>query len=759
MPNILRRHVDDDIISHYDGELLATSQWMNQHEISQQFLIRTNVPSNKFWLGEALEQNRTPIGYADDRHISLIASARSGKGSGIIIPNLCLWPGSCVVIDPKGENATVTARRRGNGSKYAIGLKQKVCILDPFGEIDLPPELKTRFNPLDAIDPHGDLAVDDAGRIAAALIIRESKGDPFFDDAARNLLRGLILHVISDDSFKDCRNLITVRRLLTQGNWIAITKAIENGDDKPPSAFNLLWLHMRRNQAFNGIVAGVGEQMLSMAERTRSSILETARSNTVFLDGIPMQRILDASDFDLAELKTNPRGITIYLTLPQRYMETHNRWLRLMVSLAIGEMERIKGKPKSGYPTLFILDEFAGLKRMETVEHAVAQAAGFGVKFLFVVQNLAQLKREYDEGWENFVSNSGLKIYLQNEDLFTREYLSKQLGECEVTRKTSTNSQANTIGRSRSTGTSYSKSEGESYERGFLFGWNKSGLNEGSSTTTNTTETDSSGNTLTTGTNESIHKRPLLNTDEIGRLLSRIDDTNHPSYPGLLVSLIPGQHPILAQRINYFESVWFEGFFDPHPDHPPPPTLEERVEISRNRKELVLSGNRHNSKKKMRFKLAFITTAAILALTISLFASKILNRKEQHGDVQISWQQRDKEAVEQLISQVVGPGFNCENVKLTKLEELLCTVPELARHDEVMTRIYRSLSTHLDKSSFAKIKKENREWIKKRNNDCQSKGKDDAAIQCLTEYINNYRNILLNTHHRMIGPFLVEKQP
>ena len=73
------------------------------------------------------------------------------------------------------------------------------------------------------------------------------------------------------------------------------------------------------------------------------------------------------------------RGLTIYLTLPQRYMDTHFRWLRLMVTLTLGEMERIKGRPKTGHPTLFLLDEFPGLKRMEVIENAVAQAAGFGV--------------------------------------------------------------------------------------------------------------------------------------------------------------------------------------------------------------------------------------------------------------------------------------------------------------------------------------------------------------------------------------------
>ena len=133
---------------------------------------------------------------------------------------------------------------------------------------------------------------------------------------------------------------------------------------------------MRRNHAFDGVVAGVGEQMIAMADKQRSGVLEAARTNTEFLDSIPMQRLLETSDFDLGELKTNPQGLTIYLTLPQRFMETHYRWLRLMITLAVGEMERIKGRPATGHPTLFLLDEFAGLKRMEVIENAAAQAAG-----------------------------------------------------------------------------------------------------------------------------------------------------------------------------------------------------------------------------------------------------------------------------------------------------------------------------------------------------------------------------------------------
>ena len=199
-----------------------------------------------------------------------------------------------------------------------------------------------------------------------------------------------------------------------------------------------------------------------MAERTRSSVLETLRTNTSFLDSAPMQRLLETSDFDLAALKADPKGLTIYLTLPQRFMETHFRWLRLMVSLAVGEMERIKGRPTTGYPTLFLLDEFAGLKRMEVVENAVAQAAGFGVKFFFVLQNLPQLKDVYKDDWESFVSNSGLKVFFQIDDHFTRDYVSNLLGEREVRRESQSRSQSQSDSTSNTVGRSETQTDGTS---------------------------------------------------------------------------------------------------------------------------------------------------------------------------------------------------------------------------------------------------------------------------------------------------------
>lgn len=566
------------------GIPLGTARWLPPEIATQKFAYQGSLFAGRVWVGEAFDRPATPLGYSDDRHVCLVSGSRGGKGVGVIVPNLCFWPGSAIIVDPKGENATVTARRRGGGSPYTHAMGQQVRILDPFGEVALPEELKAHYNPLDAIDPNSDYAVDDAGRVAASLVVIQSRNDPYWEEAARNLIKGLILHVLTAPDFEDCRNLVTVRRLLSQGDWITAEVLNKAGEKDIPSNFELLWSRMRRSKVFNGVVAGVGEQMSSMADKQRSGVLESARTSTEFLDSAPMQRMLQHSDFNLGELKTNRQGLTIYLTLPARYMETHYRWLRLMITLAVGEMERIKGRPATGHPTLFLLDEFAGLKRMEVIEHAAAQAAGFGVKFLFVVQNLPQIEDLYEKSWETFLGNSGLKLFFQIDDDFTRSYLARQLGDLETTRQSRSGSQSQSRSDSTTTGENASYTEGRSTSRRPILHFRTSKQSSSGHTTGwSFSRSESRSDSSTDGWSDSVHKRPLLNPDEIGRLLARNDDRDRPGYPGIVLALIPGEYPLLARRVNYFESSRFAGYFDPHPNHPPPPTLDELRALARPR--------------------------------------------------------------------------------------------------------------------------------------------------------------------------------
>ena len=183
-----------------------------------------------------------------------------------------------------------------------------------------------------------------------------------------------------------------------------------------------------------------------------------------------MQDCLAESDFDIGELKTEAAGMSLFLCLPSRYMNTHYRWLRMMLNLIVGEMEAIPGRPATGYPVLMLLDEFAALRRMESIEHGVAQMAGFGVKMFFVVQALTQLKAAYKDNWETFLANCGLKLFFNIDENFTREYVCKLIGETEVMREVrsegASSSQSDSLSESQSEGQSESSSLSRSENRG-----------------------------------------------------------------------------------------------------------------------------------------------------------------------------------------------------------------------------------------------------------------------------------------------------
>jgi hypothetical protein len=298
----------------------------------------------------------------------------------------------------------------------------------------------------------------------------------------------------------------------------------------------------------------------------------------------------------------------------------------MMVALTTTEMEITRGQPAAGYPVLMVLDEFAGLKRMAAIENAVAQIAGFGVKLFFVLQSLEQLKATYKDSWETFLANAGVKVFFSIEDHFTREYVSKLVGETELIREVHSTNESRSENESQTGGTSSSYTEGVNRSHSFTesFGTNESmgwshgsssgssssfgqhgsssfssgsnssfsrsrgtshgtsyGTTEGTSSSTTEGKSDSRttgmSRTAGTGRSETLHRRPLIQPDEVGRIFARIDDRTHPFYPGMALVTITGADPLMVRRSHYFEDAQFIDCFSPHPDHAFLPAIANTV--------------------------------------------------------------------------------------------------------------------------------------------------------------------------------------
>jgi hypothetical protein len=164
-------------------------------------------------LGSSMYSPNWKVGRSDDRHFITIATSRSGKGRSGIIPNLLTWPGSALVIDPKGQNAAVTAAARGDGGgRVKKGMGQTIRIVDPFGElkgqgVDVPVH---RFNPLEELNPEAPDIVEQINTIADALVVPDPHGNQFFDRSARNVISGVIGTVLGHPSFEGKRSLVSV---------------------------------------------------------------------------------------------------------------------------------------------------------------------------------------------------------------------------------------------------------------------------------------------------------------------------------------------------------------------------------------------------------------------------------------------------------------------------------------------------------------------------------------------------------------------
>ena len=127
--------------------------------------------------------------------------------------------------------------------------------------------------------------------------------------------------------------------------------------------------------------------------------------------------------------------MTIYLCLPAGEMESHYRWLRLIVRQALTALEREGAYPRGKLPILFLMEEFASLGQMPIMEQAAAYFPGFGVKLWMILQDLAQLKRHYRDSWVSMLGNAGLVQFFATTDEVTNGYISARLGMTSFTLK------------------------------------------------------------------------------------------------------------------------------------------------------------------------------------------------------------------------------------------------------------------------------------------------------------------------------------
>ncbi len=371
--------------------------------------------------------------------VLLAAPTRSGKGVGIVVPNLLNYSESAIVLDVKLENFLIT-------SKFREKHGQEVFLFNPFPREDKKNSgYKThRYNPLGYISDDPRQRVTEILSIGYALYPGAGK-DAFFDDAARNLFLGLCLYLCETPALPR-----TIGELLRQssGKGQPIKKYLEglilernyqeetSFDDEGEEVVTLVPIEVWDGQGLPPLsmeCVDALNRFTSTSDNTLSSILASFNVPlTIWVSPI-VDAATSENDFDIRDIRK--KRMTIYIGIPANKLAEAELLINLFFSqlINLNTDELLHAKPELKYSALLLLDEFAAPGRIGIIDKANAYMAGYGLRLLTIIQSPGQIEAEPRKGYgkesaRTLITNHACQIiYTPREQKDANEY-SEMLG-------------------------------------------------------------------------------------------------------------------------------------------------------------------------------------------------------------------------------------------------------------------------------------------------------------------------------------------
>lgn len=344
-------------------------------------------------------KGRRFLTFGGSEHVLVEAPTRSGKGIGIVIPNLLTWQGSVLVLDVKRENYDASA-----GFRAHYG--QQVFLFNPTDRQGRT----ARYNPLAYIDRSDpDDVIIELQKIATMLFVAPDRGEAFWANGARTGFAGV-------------------------GAWLA-----ETCDE--PLTMGAIYRHLTEGDARSYFKKELANPELNLSTGCRTALGDFAGgSDNSFADikktitnvlGLWLNPLVDAatsaSDFDLRDLRK--RHISIYLGVSpdelDRIAPLYNLLFQQLIDLNVRELP----DDTTPVPVLVILDEFARLGRASVIASAFSYVAGYGIRLLPVIQSRSQLRGVYGEHVaDEIVANCGVEVAFTPKELRVANELSDRIG-------------------------------------------------------------------------------------------------------------------------------------------------------------------------------------------------------------------------------------------------------------------------------------------------------------------------------------------
>jgi type IV secretion system protein VirD4 len=364
--------------------------------------------------------------FGGEQFAMVAAPTRSGKGIGIVIPNLLTFAGSVVVLDIKGENFQRTAR-------YRKSRGQHVFLFNPFSKNG------SRYNPLASLSADSDRRFGEVMALATA-IYPPVRDNPFWNEQAANLFVGLALFLCETPELQR-----TFEQLLS------VLQTSRLSGDLRRTASKLVQDRVADGRPLSAACAGALLRFASTSEAASAGIVSAFHAPLLVFADPMVAAATRTSDFSLSDIRRRPTSIYVCIE-PQ-----HLRSARVILNLFFTQLiyQNTQSLPKTQHDSLqclLLMDEFTAIGRIEILAHSVAFIAGFGLRLVTIIQSIAQLAGVYGENdARTLIANHALRVVFAPSEMRDAREISEMLGMTTV--RTPSEAHTHTSGGSRSTTT------------------------------------------------------------------------------------------------------------------------------------------------------------------------------------------------------------------------------------------------------------------------------------------------------------------
>lgn len=416
------------------GKEHGSARWAEAAALTKQLGDKGNyhrILSQNLWL--SMNTRKT----MRNNNIFCIGGSGAGKSMFLIKCNIMEMQGSFAATDPKGELL-------GSAGNY---LKENGYQIKVFNLIN--PKESNKYNPFAYIRTETDVIKLITNLMKNTTPKKSSSSDPFWEKSESLFLQALFYYVWMEMP-PGRKNIVSVLELLAEAKR----------EKDEPSRLDRRFELLARTNPLGGDHPAVRQyrKVMDGADNTIKSIIISVNARLAFLENEAIKELLETDELHFGELGTGKNSdkktkTALFIVTP----DSDKSYAFLIGILYEQLMQELYFQADTKYGgrlplhVTMYLDEFYNTPLPDSYLNFLSTMRSREISNVIVVQNIAQIKELFKDGWETIPGNADTLVYLGGNEQSSHKYISELLGKSTIDKR----SNGETLGKRGSSSRNY----------------------------------------------------------------------------------------------------------------------------------------------------------------------------------------------------------------------------------------------------------------------------------------------------------------